>query len=330
MARIYYSLYGPFIVKFIALKNSLGYKYKDAGWAFSHLDGLALKNNLSEVAITKELAEEYGLKRPNETEKTRYNRVQLLSQFAQFLCDLGIRSYIPRLPKHHSIFTPYIFSSDEMHSIFKECDVLAPSRRHRNSAVFAIPFLIRLLYGTGIRIGEALYLSTSDIHLEDGYLIVRHTKNGKDRLIPFSGSMRTVCKNYLMYRALLPGAHKNERLFILPNGRFLGQSVAYRWFRKIIWSAKISHGGRGKGPRLHDIRHTFSVHSLALMAREGLDMYHSLPLLSTYLGHQSLGATDDYVRLTAEMYPDLLKRSGIVIANVFPVFKTEADDEQGH
>ena len=330
MVRVYYSLLGPFIVKFIALKNSLGYKYKDVGSALSRLDSLALKNGLSEVAITKELAEEYGLKRPNETEKTRYNRIQILGQFAQFLCDLGIRSYIPRLPKYHSMFTPYIFSSVEMDSIFKECDALAPSRRHRNSAVFAVPFLIRLLYGTGIRLGEALYLSIGDIHIEDGYLVVRDTKNGRDRLIPFSGSMRTVCKNYLMFRSLFPGAHKNDRLLILPNGRLLGQSVAYRWFRKIIWSAGISHGGRGKGPRLHDIRHTFSVHSLASMAREGLDMYHSLPLLSTYLGHQSLGATDDYVRLTAEMHPDLLKRSGIVIANVFPVFKTEPDDEKGH
>lgn len=330
MVRIYYSLFGPFIVKFIALKNSLGYKYKDAGRAFSHLDGLALKNNVSEVAITKELAEEYGQKRPNETEKTRYNRIQLLGQFSRFLCDIGIRSYIPRLPKHHSMFTPYIFSSDEIGSIFRECDSLVPSARHRNSAVFAIPFLIRLLYATGIRIGEALYLSTGDIHPEEGYLTVRDTKNGKDRLIPFSASMRTACEDFLAYRALFPGAGKSNRLLILPDGRLLGQSVAYRWFRKVIWSAGISHGGRGRGPRLHDLRHTFSVHSLALMAGEGLDMYHSLPLLSVYLGHQSLGATDGYVRLTAEMYPDLLKKSGTAIAGVFPVFKTQTDDEQDH
>ena len=330
MARVYYSAYGPYIVKFIALKNSLGYKYKDAWGTLSHLDSLALKNDISEVSITKELADEYGVKRPNETEKTRYNRVQLLAQFAQFLCDLGIRSYIPRLPKHHSVFTPYIFSSDQMHSIFKVCDRLTPSKRHYNSAVFAIPFLIRLLYGTGLRLGEAIYLSTGDINLEGGYLILKDTKNGKDRLVPFSGSIRSLCKDYLMYRALFPGAHKTGRLFILPNGRLLELSTAYKWFRKVIWAAGISHGGRGKGPRLHDLRHTFSVHSLALMAREGLDMYHSLPLLSTYLGHQSLGATDDYVRLTAEMYPDLLKKSANITTNVFPVIQIEEDNDQAY
>jgi integrase len=57
---------------------------------------------------------------------------------------------------------------------------------------------------------------------------------------------------------------------------------------------------------VHDLRHTFAVHSLVKMAKSGLDLYYSLPLLSTFLGHRSLSATDQYVRLTAEMYPDLL------------------------
>ncbi|MCS3531240.1 MULTISPECIES: tyrosine-type recombinase/integrase [Bacteroidota] len=328
MNRIYYSLYGPYIVKFIALKNSLGYKYKDGGNALRLLDNLALREDVTEVPITKELTSKYAEIRPNESEKTRYNRMQILRQFAQFLCDLGLRSYIPRLPKLSRTFIPYIFSQDEIQAIFAVCDGLSPSCRNRNSGVFQIPFLIRLLYGTGIRINEALYLSYNDINLAEKYLVLRKTKNGKDRMVPMSDSLNDVCKDYLTYRSLFTGADKTERIFMLPDGTPLNQYTSYKWFRKIIWWAGISHGGRGKGPRLHDLRHTFSVHSLATMAREGLDLYHSMPLLSTYLGHQSLEATDGYVRLTAEMYPYLIKKSTDLSASVFPLLHLNQDDHE--
>lgn len=323
MTRIYYSVYGPFIIEFIALKNSLGYKYKDAGSALMLLDKLAFQKQLSQVAITKELADAYACKRANETEKTRYNRMQIFSQFARFLSDLGLSSYIPRLPKYSSTFIPYIFSADEIQAIFSACDALLPSCHHRNSAVFAIPFLIRLLYSSGIRISEALYLSCNDIDMDGKYLVLRKTKNGKDRMIPIADSLASVCKGYLFYRALFPGANKTDRVFILPNGRPMTLYVAYKWFRKILWMANISHGGRGSGPRLHDLRHTFCVHSFAAMARKGLDLYHSLPFLSTYLGHQSLEATEGYVRLTAEMYPDLIKKVSGIAASVFPPINQE-------
>ena len=66
------------------------------------------------------------------------------------------------------------------------------------------------------------------------------------------------------------------------------------------------------------MRHTFAVHSLAKMADEGLDLYYSLPVLSTYLGHQSLEATDSYVRLTAEMHPVVVEAADKVCPHVFP------------
>jgi len=188
-----------------------------------------------------------------------------------------------------------------------------------------MPFLIRLLYGTGIRTGEALYLSLDDMDLAGNYLILRNTKNGKDRMVPLSSSLAQVCKDYLIYRALFNGADKTERLFILPDGAPLTHRVSYNWFRKIIWWAGISHGGRGKGPRLHDLRHTFSVHSLAVMANEGLDLYHSMPLLSAYLGHRSLTATEGYVRLTAEMYPEIVKGTDGSAIGIFPTLNLKTD-----
>jgi integrase/recombinase XerD len=327
MNRCYYSVFGPYFVKFQELKKSLGYKYTHVGSAFSLFDRLALEKNVFEIAITKELADEYGIKRPNESDKTRHARVQILSQFARFLCDLGFRSYIPKLPRFKSTYSPYIFSRDQMQEIFKASDELSPSR-NRNSVVYSIPVLIRLLYGTGIRISEALNLTCNDINLHDKYMVLRNTKNGKERIVPLSDSLATICEVYLMYRNQFPSIRKENWFFIKPDGSPMSRGPVYNWFRKILYTVNISHGGKGHGPRLHDLRHTFSVHSLIAMSESELDLYHSLPLLSIYLGHQSLEATDKYVRLTAEMYPDLIKKTSDIYSSVFPVIDTNTEGDE--
>jgi len=66
------------------------------------------------------------------------------------------------------------------------------------------------------------------------------------------------------------------------------------------------------------LRHSFSVHTLAAMAEKGLDLYYSLPVISKYLGHTSLEATDKYVRLTAEMYPRILDKVDSICSYIFP------------
>lgn len=99
--------------------------------------------------------------------------------------------------------------------------------------------------------------------------------------------------------------------------RLKGDHV-YRNYRKLLWRAGISHGGKGKGPRLHDFRHTFCVHTLAKQIKEGVDLYVALPVLSTYLGHSSVGATQRYVRLTAEVYPEFLEKVSKTCAFVIP------------
>jgi integrase len=98
----------------------------------------------------------------------------------------------------------------------------------------------------------------------------------------------------------------------------LRSDTVYKNFRHILWKIGISHGGKRRGPRLHDFRHTFAVHSLNQMVRQGMDLYYALPLLSTYLGHASVAATEGYVRLTEETYPGILDTVSQVCAYVFP------------
>jgi integrase/recombinase XerD len=82
--------------------------------------------------------------------------------------------------------------------------------------------------------------------------------------------------------------------------------------------ADIPFTGNRKGPRIHDIRHSFACHSFLKLSDEGMDLYCSWPYLSTYLGHQSLESTEQYIRLTSQMYPELLKGTDGLYVDVLP------------
>lgn len=107
-----------------------------------------------------------------------------------------------------------------------------------NSSVFAIPCLFRLLYGTGIRINEALRLSCQDVNLMDKYLVLHDNKNGKDRMVPISNSLTIVCEEYLKHSQQYRTNYDSRRFFIKPNGKPFGSEAAYKWFRKLIYEAE--------------------------------------------------------------------------------------------
>jgi integrase len=68
---------------------------------------------------------------------------------------------------------------------------------------------------------------------------------------------------------------------------------------------------------VHEIRHSAAVHSLVKLTRDGVDIYCSLPLLATFMGHRKVLDTETYVRLTQEMYPEVLKMNAEVTDQVY-------------
>ena len=94
---------------------------------------------------------------------------------------------------------------------------------------------------------------------------------------------------------------------------------------RILTEAKIPYLGGGHGPRVQDLRFTFAVHSLVQMHHKGMDLYYCLPILSQYLGHSSIEATEHYVSLTQEMYPELIQHRNAIDSSVFPEVKYETN-----
>lgn len=312
----------PFIADFIRVKRGLGFKAEriETGlWAF---DTWAQNKGNREISLSKELVEEWCARRPNEAITTWSHRINYIRQLSTHLYNLGYDdTYIP--PIYHirrETTVPYIFTDAEMEAIFKATNTLVQQRAHPGYCLFSVPALIRMLAGTGIRLGEAVDLLDRDVNLENNCLTLRDTKNGTERLVPISESLSEVCRQYRQYKSLLPYIH-TDTFFVKLNGTRCTNESFGHWWCLILKTAGIPHLGKQRGPRMHDLRHTFCVKTMARLAGEGKDLYYIMPILSMYIGHLSLRATDGYVRLTSEMFPELLSQTDSICTYVYPDFK---------
>jgi integrase len=97
-------------------------------------------------------------------------------------------------PKNPRQFRPYIYSVEEVQKMIRVVD-----NRHRGNwhlEPYTIRTLILLLYGTGLRIGEAIRLQHRDVDLNDAILTVRQTKFCKTRLVPVGSDLTGVLRGY--------------------------------------------------------------------------------------------------------------------------------------
>lgn len=328
----FWSTMAPHINEFIALKRSLGYKYREQERCLRNFDRFVLDQGYAGRGLTKEIADKWAENSHNAALLTMYSKIAIVRQFAEHLRNQGISTYIPRLPKYpQGTFIPYIYSHQEINEIFRACDSLRMQQRNLDSCILIIPCVIRLLYGTGIRINEALSLLNKDVDTAAKCLTIRGSKNGKDRLVPISNSLTLVCLDYINQRNKIPLVgldRESAPFFISLNGRPCKSKAVYNWFRKVLSIANIPFTGNRKGPRLHDVRHSAACHSFVKLSDEGLDLYCSWPYLSTYLGHQSLEATEQYIRMTSQMFPELLKHTDHFSVEILPDIPSQITNQK--
>lgn len=315
MHRHFTGIYAPYIEQYLVYKRQLGFKQGTEESILAIFDRFTIERGEKRLGITPDLSEAWMQAAANLSSSYNFHRAVLLNQLATFLNEQGIHSYIMRLPLCKTDFTPHIYSQDELRRLFDAADNFRVKKGLRQ-IMFAMPALLRLLYATGLRGGEALALTMNDVNLDDQFIIVRDSKNGQERAIPFSDSLAIVLRQYVSYRNQLPlGVVRDDHFFIAPDGRRVQHDSFSNWFDRLLFTAGIP---KGRGVTPHALRHSFSVHSLAMMAEQGTDIYCSLPILSTYLGHQAIESTNHYVRLVSAMYPGLLKDVDRMCINVFP------------
>lgn len=314
----------PLLRDFVAFKRSLGFKYECEADELHRFSKFTVAFGISEPMLTKELVRAWSAQRLDEGVRNNRRRIYPIRQFGIYLHNLGHDAYIaaPDPNARSFTFVPYIFTKAEMGRIFATSDQLFPNRY--STLPLIMPVILRMLYSCGLRVSEAVGLRNKHVHLMDGMLEIKNSKFGKDRLVPMSDSMTRICRSY--YRFVHPNSSEDDYFFMHANRRPITRDNVYRRFRDILWESGISHGGKGHGPRVHDVRHTFSVHTLQQAVKRGVDVYCALPILSTYLGHASVTATEQYVRLTTEAFPEVCAALERYCAHVIPeVFEHETD-----
>lgn len=299
---------------FIQEKQMTGFKYKKQARELERFDAYCYCNGYSGIRLTKPMLDcfIYG---EFEKQSTHYAKEILTRDFAKFLIRHGYPVYVPLVkssPQKKSSHIPYIFTQHELRKLFLEVDSY-PAETTNNRNVLD-PVLFRLLYGSGLRVSEALNLKLEDVDLERQVLIIHHAKNNKDRLVPIAQSLVE------RIQLLIDTYHKfnKDTSFLFPSmtGNRTDKSTVHRRFRDYLLMADIPH--TSVGPRVHDMRHTFAVCCLKKWVLSGTELTNVLPYLSAYMGHTDFRATEYYLRLTADLYPDLVRRTEAEFGYVIP------------
>ncbi|HHF7365116.1 TPA: tyrosine-type recombinase/integrase [Legionella bozemanae] len=310
------------IKQFIQEKRACGRQYKEAPKILKQFDHFLCQKTLKEIALPESLVLCWLEKFPKEQASTHQRRIGLVRQLGKMMIRLGYPAYIVPAPfgspRNHT-FLPYIFTREEISKLIHAADQIKPSAktpwRH-----LVMPEIFRLLYSCGFRVSEVLNLRLGDVDLSQGVITVRKAKHDKDRLVPPALNMVERLRIYSEQIASILLEKQTDESFFFPSSEQTAWSISviYFQFRMLLYQCGIPHAGRGKGPRVHDLRHTFAVHRLIQWYEEGADLNAKLPLLVAYLGHQDFTGTQKYLHLTAELFPNLTERMNKQFGGVIP------------
>jgi integrase len=300
------SFFGPLastIEKFIAEKRGIGLQYNGVSTYLQNFDRFSLTFRLDDQVLTREVVEAWLKQNPTQSQQTLRMKAIIIRQLGLYMKRMDMNAYIiPEIPKRDHLFLPYIFSDKEIEGILTQADTIKTLSR-KTSKHLVVPVFIRLLYFCGLRFSEAQQLRVKNVDLDNGILSIYGSKFDKDRLVPMSPEITNICRAY----SEVVHVYSSKNAIYLPNvhNDVYEKRSFYNVYRDLLWMAGISQGGRGNGPRLHDLRHTFAVHCLRKWVQEDADITALLPYLSSYLGHKGLNETAYYLSLTADMFPQV-------------------------
>ena len=214
----YTSILAPHMRHLIEIKSSAGINALRTKWILKEFDDFANTEHLSDPHITDTFIQKWRATRIADSNLTLYAKYSVWHQLTTLMARCGCPCFIPRLPKQaKSDFTPYIFTHEQIASIFKAADEYRLYDVRMGTGLIAMPALLRLLYSTGLRISETLSIKNKDIHMDEHYIHIRKTKNGSERIVPLCESMQRVLVDYIAHRNQMPlkGVSDNNSLLFV-------------------------------------------------------------------------------------------------------------------
>ncbi len=296
------------IRKYVRFKQSMGMSFQAEAYmlrAFGRTQG---NIEIIEVAPKSVLAFLYGRGPVTRTWHHKFTALRMFYRFAVSRGYVGASPLPSTRPKETRLHVPYIYTRDELHRLLETTSLLKDRRRSLPQTTLRL--LLLFLYGTGLRLGEALSLTCRDVDLPRSLLTIRCSKFYKSRLVPIGIQLHTQLENYLSRRLQLPlPKGEDSTYFVTKQGLPIGKRCVLFNFRRLCKLTRIQRNDQtSRQPCLHDLRHSFAVHRLTSWYRAGSDVQRLLPHLSTYLGHINIVSTQRYLSMTQELLKEANNR----------------------
>ena len=230
---------------------------------------------------------EYLIERPNQrregglSDSTIKNQLFALRLFFDYLLDTDVIENSPaRLPK----FSLKRFKERNILTIEEVKQLYAVCETKQDRA------MISLAYGCGLRRSELEHLDSSDVLLQKGMLIIRDSKNHKNRTIPLSDIVLKDIKEYILYERvdnIQPHTLPSHAFFITKAGvRQKGEDMNNR-LKQLIEKTQNPEITR-KEITLHCLRHSIATHLL--------DNGATIEFVQHFLGHSDIDTVHIYAK----------------------------------
>jgi site-specific recombinase XerD len=293
------------IRRFLDHKRALARKFVVEEKTLRLLDRYLVEHEIRTLEeITPDLLDAFLISRPRTTPRS-YNH--LLGTVARLFDWLAGQGHLERSPlrvkprPQTARRIPFLFDQATARRLLVAAGRLpdnarAPMRGPTYRTIFA------LMYGLGLRVGEAARLCLGDIDWERQLLVIRLTKFSKSRLVPFGPQIGALLRQYQEKRKERLGSQSSDApLFSFGKGRGLNPITISQVFHNLVPRLGLRVPPGTAPPRAHDLRHSFAVGTLLRWYRAGLDPAARLLRLSTFLGHIDPASTAVYLTITREL-----------------------------
>jgi integrase/recombinase XerD len=283
---------------YLSLRRALGHKLDDAHRLLpdfvAHLDAVGAETVTVEAALS-------WAQRPDADPATSVwaRRMTVARGFARHMAGLDPNTEIPPVGLvrfRQQRRPPFIYSTADIAMLMSAARGTIPSPLRAAT----IATLIGLLGTTGMRVGEAIGFERCDLDTAQGVITVRQSKFGKSRLVPLETSTLDALGSYSELRDRHLPRPRSATFFVSIAGTRLLQSDFGKTFRKLLKDTGVGAAAPHR-PRVHDLRHSFTVHTLVRWYRAGEDVGALMPQLTTYLGHRDPSSTFWYLSAAPEL-----------------------------
>src|SRR5438552_3484463 len=232
------------------------------------------------------------LKEKGITSKTINRKISSLKSFFKYLIKTEVLQQTPM----NKIITPKISKRLPDFIKVEEANKLTESLKNtENWKNLNTKMLIMLFYNTGVRLSELINLNERQIDFHKRQIKVLG-KGNKERIIPVSGEIIRMIKDYIQYKKKEFEGSDNS-LLVTEKGKKMYPKYAYLIVKSFL-SIEMKTLEK-KSP--HVLRHSFATH----LSNNGAD----LNAIKELLGHSSLAATQVYTHNSIEKLKEVFKKA---------------------